>query len=375
MTAALLRLTTGNDIEWMDDNGVVRMDPPVLSPNARAIVLVPAEDVLLLEVAKIAGSKRQWSKAIPFLIEDSLILPIEAQHVAWKWDGGDNSIIVCVATHARMEAWLARLRDANIDPDALIPESLALPVTSDAPSVMIDGDRCLLRRSNTQAITGTVDEIVAIVEHTKPVLDASTWLVGESSSPFPAHSRTPIVHALHAYSLRDDMLNLLQGAYTPRKRLDGQMRYWRQTAMLAATALLLLLMHAVVDRQKLAGKVSAQRQEMERLYRDAVPGATVADDPARRLRSVLSSRGLRQDDGALRMLSKLAPTIAAADRLSINSIEYRERRLELIVQASDVRELDRLERMLVRTGLDAEIVSTTPGTAGIEGRLSMREAR
>lgn len=375
MSRILVRISTTGDAEWISDEGAVRTGWPTQGPDDQVIVLVPAEDVLLLEVARIAGNQRQWSKAIPFLVEDLLVLPIEAQHVAWKWAGGNEPIQVCVVAHARMEEWIGRLREAGLEPEAMVTESLALPLRDDAPSLLVDGERILLRRANAQALTGTTDEVVAILDCTEPLAEANAWLVGDSQTSFPSRTRSTIPHALHAFTPRDDTLNLMQGAYPPRRRLVSLTRHWRRAAALACVALLLLALYPVIDRQKLVGKVAEQRIEMQKLYRQAVPGTGAVDDPARRLQSALAIRGFGQSDGAMRLLARAAPAIAADSRLSLDSLEYRERRLELIVQASGVPDLDRLRQSLTHNGLKAEIAGTTPGTNGIEGRLHVWEAK
>lgn len=373
MKRILVRMGISGDAEWKGDDGVVRTGWPSPGPEERVTILVPAEDVLVLEVPRIAGNQRQWSKAIPFLVEDLLVLPIESQHVAWTWAGGNEPILVCVVAHTRMEGWINRLRDAGLEPEAMVPESLALPLRVDAPSLLVDGRRAVLRYATAQALSGTTDEIVAIVDCTEPVGETNVWLVGNSQPPFSARTTSVIPHALHVFDLQDDALNLLQGAYLPRNRVNGLARHWRRTAVLASIALLLLAAHPVIDRHKLVDKVAEQRQEMEQLYRQAVPGSGAVDDPARRLQSALASRGLGQSDGAMRLLAQAAPVIAADGHLSLDSLEYRDRRLALIVQATAVSDLDRLRQALAQSGLEAEITGTTPGTNGVEGRLHVRE--
>lgn len=373
MRSILLRMKSNGEVEWMDDAGEVTTGWPTSATYDRLTVLVPAEDVLLLEIGRVPGNQRLWSKAIPFLVEDLLVLPIEAQHVAWKWLGDDRPILVCVVAHARMEEWTNRLREVGLEPEVMVPESLALPFHGDAPSLLIDGEHALLRLTHTQALSGRTDEIVAIVNSMEPALEPHTWLVAEGQAPFPPRTTTVVAHALHAFSLRDGALSLLQGAYTTRKRLDGLARHWRRTTVLASIALLLLASYPVIDRQKLTTKIAEQRREMQTLYRQMVPGTKVVEDPAILLKSALANRGLGQSSGALQVLARVAPVIAADSRLSLDSIEYRDRRLELIVQSEGVSDLDRLRQSLVRDGLKVEIAGTMPGTNGTEGRLRVWE--
>ena len=374
MTQLLLRLRGDGGSEWLDADGVVHDGWPPPQRADRVVVLVPAEDVLLLDVARIAGSERQWSQALPFVVEDQLVLPVESQHVAWWRGGRDDRICVAVVARTRLEAWLAQLHAAGVAPDVLLPESLALPWDPDRPTLLVDGGRCVLRIGESSALSGEVGEIVAFAAHAQSMPAVDAWLVGDESSPLPAQEEHVVTHALHAFSALDANLNLLQGDYVPRGRSDGLARRWRRAAVLVCIALLLALLHPLLDRHKLAGKVAAQRAEMEQLYRRAVPSATSVNDPTRQLQSALAARGLAHDDGVMNLLAQLAPALAADDRLALDSLEYRDRHLELVVQAGSVADLDALRQRLARNGLSAEIASTTPGTRGVQGHLRLGAA-
>jgi general secretion pathway protein L len=371
MTQVLLRLLPDGRSEWRDADGTIRDGWPPPQRADRVVVLVPAEDVLLLDVARIAGSERQWSQALPFVVEEQLVLPIESQHVAWWRGSRDDRICVAVVARARLEAWLAQLHAAGVAPDILLPESLALPWNPERPTLLVDGERCVLRLSESSALAGDPDEIVAFAAHAESLPAVDAWRVGDASSPLPAQEEHVVAHALHAFGMQPAGLNLLQGDYVPRGRSDGLARRWRRAAVLVGIALLLALLHPLLDRHKLAGKVIAQRAEMQQLYRRAVPSATTVDDPARQLQSALAARGLVHGDGLMGLLAQVAPALAADDRLALDALEYRERRLELVVQAGSVADLDGLRQRLARSGINAEIADTTPGTRGVQGRLRL----
>lgn len=308
MNRIVLRLRADGGGEWIGSDGVVHDGWPVPRREDRVVVLVPADEVLLLEVAAIPGSERQWSRALPFLVEEQLVSPVESQHLAWARASRDAPIRVAVVARARLEGWLAQLRTAGVEPDAMFSEALASPM-----------------------------------------------------------------HALVALPALP-VLDLLCGDYAPRRRSDGLARHWRRTAMMAGAALLLALLYPVLDRYKLAGKVAAQRLEMEQLYRRAMPSALAVDAPARRLRAALAARGLERGEGAMALLAQAAPAIAADDRLTLDSLEYRGQHLELVIQASGVADLDALRQRLSRAGIAAEIIGTTPGTRGVQGRLRLGSA-
>lgn len=373
MNRILLRLRADGDSEWLDADRVVHAGWPAPRREDRVLVLVPATDVLLLDLAPPAGNERQWAQALPFLIEEQLVAPIESQHVAWSRSHDGARLCVAVVARAQLDGWLARLREAGVEPDALVSEALALPWQPQRPALLVDGGQCVLRRAEAGALAGNTDEIVALGTD---LPDVEAWLVGDSRSPVPAPTQHVVMHALHAFAAHATapQPNLLQGAYAPRRRTDGLARRWRRAAMLAAAALLLAGLHPLLDRHKLAARVATQRAEMTQLYRRAVPTAGAVEDPARQLQAALAARGLGPGDGVIGLLARLAPALAADAGLSLESLEYRERRLELVVQAGSVADLDALRQRLARAGLTAEIAGTTPGSRGVQGRLRLGAA-
>lgn len=376
MNRIVLRLRVDGGSEWIGNDGAVHEGWPIPGRDDRVEVLVPAADVLLLEIALIPGSERHWSRALPFLVEDQLVLPVESQHVAWARAGDDARLCVAVVERARLDGWLARLRAAGVEPDAMFSEALALPWHGERPTLLVDGGRCVLRLAETGALAGEADEIASLMPPGDAAIAVDAWLVGEASTSVPVHSRRIVGHALHVLAAQPPApgLNLLQGEYAPRRRSEGLARHWRRAAVLVATAVLLALLHPLLDHHKLGRLVIAQRAEMEQLYRRAVPSAGAVDAPARRLRSALVARGLDRGEGAMALLAQAAPAIAADDRLSLDALEYREHRLDLVLRGGSVADLDALRQRLSRAGLAAEITGTTPGTRGVQGRLRLAAA-
>lgn len=354
--------------QWLAADGRVCDGLPTPSENLHLTVLVPGEDVLLLETARVARSPHQLDQAIPYAIEDQLAAPVESQHVAWAAAASRDRLRVAVAAHARMAAWIEPLQAAGLQPDVLMPDSLAL-AAGERPQLLVEGDRCLLRLDHSRALALETATVQALSAQLPSRVDG--WLVATDRAPLPLHEQHRPSNALAclAGGAVPPVLNLLQGRYAPRRRADGAQRGWRLAALLAVAAVLLGLLAAVIDQRKLAARVAQQEQEMTRLYLRAVPDASTADNPAQQLQSVLAAQGLGHADAALDVLARAAPALAADTRISLESLDYREGRLDLGLQAADVAGLDALRQRLLAAGLPVEITSSTPGTQGVQGRL------
>lgn len=366
-----LRLLADERVEWIDAQGAVHDGWPPSDPDIEVTVLVPGEAVTLLELPRVAGTDRQLTQALPALVEEQLVAPVEEQHLAW-WPAGDGDRLCAAAVlRADMDGWLARLHAAGLEPDVLLPDTLALPWRDDRPLVLVDAERFVLRLGEARALAGSPGELPGFVGAMglDPAAGLETWAVTEAPVPWPAQ-RT-VEHALHAFAAtgQASSVNLLQGDHSPRRRTRRLDTTWRWAIGLVALALLTLLLTPLVERQLLAGAVAQQRADMQALARRVVPAGRPVTDPVRQLQAALGAHGLGQGDGALDLLTRVAPAIAADPRLATDSLNYRRPHLELVVQADDMAGLDALRGRLARAGLTAEIVSSTPGTQGVQGRL------
>lgn len=361
MRRRLLRFLPDDAASWIEASesgrpGAAREGLPPPDGEAELWVAVPAEEVLLLTIPRPPGSARQLARALPYVIEERLAAPVETQCVAWAPAAEAGHLRVAVLDRARLRQWLARLAEAGLEPDALVPEPLLLPYVPGRASLLVEGERALLRYGQMQAFCGRIDEIEALgLVETEAIdeVDADRAL-----------------QAMTAALTGPPPLNLLQGEFEPRRRRRAVRGPWRRVAALAAGVALLGFGHALAEWWALSSRVDAQRREMAALYLQAVPGATQVVDAEHQLRVALGGAG--GDDLALRLLATAAPVLAAAPGVQLDALEFGAGQLELVLLAPDVAGLDALRARLAGAGLGAELSAATPGSRGVEGRLRLR---
>lgn len=362
MPQRLLRFSADDFPSWVERSDDGRLGPvregwPPTGADATLWVVVPAEEVLLLTVARPPGSARQMIQALPFAIEDRLATAVEAQHVAWTPSADAGSVHVAVLDRQRMRHWLDRLAAAGLVADALVPEPLLLPWSPGQASLLVEDGRAVLRYGPMQAFCGRPDEI------------AEMRLTGASA--VDSVEPTEALRRMAAALAGPPPINLLQGEFEPVRRREAALAPWRWVAGLSVAALALTLIFALTERWALAARVAAQRQEMTDLYRMAVPEATRVVDAEQQLRAALGA-GSGSGDEALRLLGIAAPVLAAAVGVQLDAFDYRAGQLELVLLAPDVARLDALRGQFQAAGLRAELSAATPGSRGVEGRVMLR---
>ena len=392
----LLRLTPDGGQTWLRQAGVrvsasVAGVPPadVIAGAGEIVALVPSEDVLLTETRLNARNRAQLLQALPYAVEDQLLSPVEDLHFAAS--RGDGDVIgVAVVAKRKMRAWLDRLGDIGIRPDAMVPEVLALPAGAGRATVLIEEDGAMVRIGAWSGFACSLRElpdwlVQANATSALPSLEAVDFRAAPALAlPVPVaayaeRQRDPL--AFLAANLIATPLNLLEGEFASGHRQARGVRWWRLAAMLAAAAVLLAIANLGVDVLRLS-RASARMDTLAReAVRKAFPDIDAAQlariSPEQLMRTRLERlRGGAEASGLLRVLHDIAPVLGSTTRIQTRGIEYRNGQLELALRAPDVGSLDSVrERLATVPGLKAEVTAANPGPDGVDGRIRIASGR
>lgn len=382
----LIRLHPDGQLAWLAQDAGGRAlspansgapPPATLARARRIVVLVPGEDVLLLETDAVSTRRAQLLKAVPFALEDQLVSPVEDLHFALPERVERGRIGVAVVARERLRAWVQQLSALGIRPDVLLPDTLALPLPADAASLCIEPRRALLRCGPAQAFACElplladwlgVAAATALVVH--DFRQAAALALPVRALEY--HERQTDALAFFAAHLpREPEPNLLQGEFSPSHRHLPLRRLWTRAAALAAAALVLALAHAGIDWLRLARESARLDAEQRDVLRGALPQlAQVAGDPRQVMQSALTRLSVDAGgSGVIALLNRIGPVLASMTRVSLKGIEYRNATLELALRAPDVPALDLVRERLASLGLNVEVTSANSGEAGVDGRL------
>ncbi len=356
---------------------------PALARAQRVVAIVPAEDVLLLDTPRLATARAQFSRAVPFALEDQLISPVEDLHFAVPDRLADARVPVAVVARRTLQAWLDRFSGDGIRLDALFAETQLLPIGESTGSVMIEGARAVWRNGFAQAGVGDAAhlgewlDVIRVGEPTPHAMDIYDFRNG--SFP-PVVDPTVRYHPLQrdalaflaAQAAKEPELNLLQNEFAPAHRRAPTQRLWRNAVMLAAAAVILLFVYFVADYWKLS-RESAQLDALARqtLHESFPQMDNVPGDPRQLMQSALDNlRGGADATGLLHTLMLVAPVISSTTRTTLTGIEYHNGTLELALRAPDVPTLDLMrERLSNLPGLNVLVTAAATTANGVDGRL------
>lgn len=372
-------------------------DATAHSSGRNTVVLVPGTDILLAEPVLPLKSGAKLAQVVPFALEEQLAADVEDLHFAvGKRDSRPGTPVAAVA-RSRMDEWVAALQAAGLSTDTMFAETSVLPTVAGAVAVLIDGKRVYVRRENQP---GTVIEVEPLIEALQIALgngeesrEHVTIFVSEEDyererelleelREFTASLQLKLLPdgplpLLAASILKSGAVNLLQGPYAAKTKLNVSFAPWRYAAILAAV---FIAAHVGVKTWQYFHYMKVERQLDEQIaetFQQALPGAPLPDplEARRQVEQILGQlRGTGPVSGMLTTLAMLSEAMAQAPDTDIEALSYRDNVTDLRVLTPSVDVLDRIRQVAGERGVTAEIQSTNPRDSKVEGRLQFKKA-
>ncbi len=350
--------------------------------NRRVTVLVPADDVVLTH-ARVPGRNRQKVlQAIPYALEEQFAEDIENLHFAAGAQSTDDGYPVAVVSRARMAVWVARLKSLGLAPETMYSEVQVLPRSGDAWSLLIEGDRALVRSgahggfASDLSMIGTLFGLYAGRENAPERVQVYGDTVVDLGivEAFNVEESKPPLAWMAAGLAQGAGVNLLQGAYSFREDIGALLRPWRATAALLAACCVFALVAAGVENYRLEGQQTAMSAHIDQLFRTTFPDVKRVVNARAQMEQAL--RRLERQTGAvgtefLALLGETGDVLQRTHGVEVSGASFRDGRLDLDLAADNVQVLDELKQALTASGrLKAEIQSaTTESGQKVKSRL------
>ena len=397
--------TIGAAAEWivMDGTGArrgnVQSGPLDLAPaaaaNRKVVVLVPGTDALLAEPVLPVKSGVKLAQVVPFALEEHLASDVEDLHFAVGKRDVRPGTPVTVVARARMDAWQALLTDAGLQADAIYPETAALPETPNAITLLIDGARVYVRRPETP---GTVLDVQPLIEALQLALASGeearehvTIYVAEDDyererelleglREFTQSLQLKLLPdgplpLLAAHIVQHPGVNLMQGAYQSKRRLNVSFAPWRYAAMLAGVFLVAHLGLKSWQYFHYRSQEARLDAEIANVYQQLMPGAPMPEASAARrmVEARLNQlRGSGPVSGVMTTLAALGEALGQTPDVTIENIAYVNNTTNLRVLAPDTAALDRIRQLASEHGLESELKSDSTRDQKHEGQLQFK---
>jgi len=380
----------------------------IQAAGARVTVLVPTENVLLVQARLPAIKGQKLARAVPYALEEQLADDVEDLHVAIGHRDEQGKVSNAVVSRDSIESWLGCLKKAGLHPDVMSPEVFGVlwdQETEETQWSLVISDTHVLMRTGAQ--TGLAFE----VENMGPVLQAC---LDNTDEAFPS-SLTVVVcgedlddlfegsdvqnklAALCAeksielfFRQSDDdcrillaqgfdeqnTINLLQGAYSRKEQVGRMLRPWRTALILSVVWLVLQVGSFVADYSRLSSLADEQRAEIKSIFEKALPGSRLVAGSEKELMSRALEKlrgGGDSSNSLLSLLAQAGKIFKETDGVALRSVRYKGNKLDVGLNISDLQSLDVLKQRLKNEArLSVEIISASSRNGKVESRLSIK---
>jgi len=365
------------------------------APGRRVCLLVGGAEVLLAEpeVPVKAGAKLQ--QLVPYALEEHLAEDIEDLHFALGKRAAESSRIpVAVVARALLDGWLAELRSAGIEPDAVYADSELLPENPGQAVALLEGDLISVRPPGGTPVTLPADALGEALEIARSGAESSGTgarglILYTGAAEWQQHSAQVEAARPHFDGIRVQLLaggplalfaqqlpsaaaiNLLQGSYAPVSARGTGFMAWRVAAILLASLIALHVVGKAAELQVLKRHERQVDASIRDTFRSSMHTEASASE-ARRLmeRRLTGARGA--GEGLLPALQAVAQARDAAPGTSVQSLNFHGGSLEMKLSAPDATSLDRLSQSLRSSGWHADLTGGSNAGSAYEGRIQMR---
>jgi general secretion pathway protein L len=352
---------------------------------ANIVVTIPSENVLSLTCEVPGRSIGQIRRALPFVVEEFVTTDIESMHLACGALRRGATARVDVVERPLLGGWLECLAALGVQPGYMFSEAELLPVAEREASLLVDGDRVLIRTIDQAAALDRDNLLLAVsaldidrlrvvfgalndIERAQLAAPGDLEVISESSSP-----DTPL-EFVASHWRGADAINLLQGEYRPSQTINPLWARWRPAAAIAAVWVGVALVAMIVQAVYAGYRTADLKAESEQIYRDIFPEERRVTNVRRQLQAKL---GERPDDGSVGLLGLVGALSSVTDpRTRIQSLNYTGERSELAVDlvTGGFEGLDQVKEQLAGQGVTVEITSAEQTDQGVRARVRLRGA-
>jgi general secretion pathway protein L len=363
----------------------------------RLVAIAPSCDVLLTKVNIPSKNRQRLLQAIPYALENDLTEEIEQLHFAIDHHTDQDATPVAVISRERLDLWLERFHSLDLQPLAIYPDILCLPLTNENWTVQLTPQHGLLRMARSMGFCAEFDNFSTLLklslaqtqhppegldvyvapgvtkELTSPVLEQASCEVEDHT--YPSDPSAFLVENLD----EKNTLNLLQGEYQQIDRKTVQWRRWLPAAALFMLLIGINIISSMIDYAHYKAQSIALQGEIHRVFRDTFPETKRIVDARVQMEQQL--RLLRGDkDGGhatfLGLLSQPAISLARTQGVQLDSLSYRDNQLDLKLTLKDLQSLEKIKKQIeTNSELSVEIKSANATGNQVSSHLRIKRGR
>jgi general secretion pathway protein L len=355
--------------------------------DTELVLVVPAQKVLLQDVAFAASERRMLRQTLPYSLEEQLVDDVDLQHFALGAING-TQVPVAIVEKQWLMAWLQRCEQAGLDIVRALPEQLLLPWREQCWSLWPTPTRWLVRfgryrgfalepTSAALALQLMLDGAAQLPEKLI-VYSATTELEPELIAQLPDLLRGIVEMAelpqWPAGAGIEPTIDLLQGDFARALPWRRWWLQWQRPAIVLALVVALQFIVMGVQHHRLNKQNIALRQQIEAVYRSVEPRGVV-NDPELQLRRKVDALQGHQGSAALPLLQQVGSALKSITSISVQNLTYSEKQgeLRLSISGDAFKDIEAVRLAIEKIGLTAQLVGSNADGEKTRAQLRITE--
>lgn len=317
------------------------------------VVVVPAQDVVMMMVDLPKMSRARQLQALPFAVEEQIIGDLETQHFAAGHEQVGLSLPVAIVEKQKLEAWMNLLKSWKIMPAYMISSVFLLPYSEFAWHVWQHDDMAIVRQDKWRGFACDIVNLNACVQ--------------EHSVETVTTGLAELMQATASLA-KIDGVNLLQGDFATKGANRTAVRLgWKVATALGIAFVVTLFLNPLVSITILGQKVHALNAQIADIYKRQFPDSVNMIAPKQRMQEkwqhLANEAG---EDLALRQLAILGKAKVEVPSIKISRLDYQNGISTLEVVAANSDDFSNFTQSLSNHGL----VVKEQNANLVEGRIN-----
>jgi len=341
-----------------------------IATDREVIVIVPAEDVVLLSIKFPKMSQSRLLQALPFALEEQFTADVQDLHFAVGHYQQTGDVPVAVVAHAKMQQWLSLLHSWNVKANVIIPATLMLPFENTVWHVLLH-DMAIVRTGIFQGFAVDKNNFIDVLQlalETNNAIPQQVALTNYTNDAYAGRLNVsmPIIenfltseHLIGDFiknSTSAPVLNLLQGIYSVKKAKFPRLKYSVKVIFYLISAwIFLLFLYPSVSYFILNHRMTVLDNDISHIYQQHFPQAVSMVAPKQRMEEKLQH--LSQQTGEHRSLVLMALVgkgVLAVPGMKLKRFDFQNEHLTLDLTATTSEDVSAFTDYLTQQGLSVK---------------------
>jgi len=393
---------TLNSVSWVfaKEEGVAVTEAQVgnlhdlstICAGHKVALIIPSTLLTFAQVQLPVTDRERMLRALPYAMEDRIIDDIDNMHFsinAWN----NNQASLSAISRQQMDNLIERFNSAGIIPDYIIPDIFLVPFTRGCWTVLVTNKYALIRTDEfsglsidnynlQQGLTLNLSQASSLptsinIIHKNDVEDfSSNKLLPDFTDISISNTEYKNEYVTLFQDNYSDNLpfNLLQGSYSKHEQIANIWRSWRPVTVFSIIMFVLYTLSISIDIYKLNKQITDVDNKIMTLFKKTLPDTRKIINPKAQLLqriSELNKNSSGSESGFLPLLAKSASSITGNKNIKLNSMTYKNGKLDIELIIDTFQNLDTLKSKIESKGTIAEILSATADEKTVLGRIRL----